>query len=282
MIIREARKIKGTILFLLKNRIVPMFFFFVFFSSLCFAQVTQLLWEVKKSEHFNIYYRGVSVQYVDEVIKKSEACYRDITQELGFTRYSDFWTWDKRAKIYIFSNKDEYVKITNQPVWSAAGTNIFTREIYGYMGMDNFFDIILPHELGHIIFREFVGNKKRLPVWLDEGISSYLEKDYRQDRLVVAKVLIKTASFMQIPELGRMKRGGIFMPDIFYAEAASIIEFLLRTYGKDKFVEFCRKLRDLRSDQKWEVALKQVYKFDSVEDLNKAWMQFLYSLTFTD
>ena len=70
------------------------------------------------------------------------------------------------------------------------------------------------------------------------------------------------------------------MPEVFYAESATIIEFLFKVYGKYKFLEFCRKLKDSPANQNWELALQEVYEFNNLSELNKAWMDFLISLSF--
>ena len=62
------------------------------------------------------------------------------------------------------------------------------------------------------------------------------------------------------------------MPGVFYAEAASVIEFLLQKYGKEKFVDYCRKLRD---NKNWELSLKEVYKFEDLSEMNEKWLEFL-------
>jgi hypothetical protein len=237
--------------------------------------VTTSLWDTQKSTHFIVYYQEAPPACVEELINKAEGYYSTITEELGFTRYEGFWTWDNRARIYLFKDKTDYQKATDQPVWSGGETNVITREIYTYIDMKDFFRVLLPHELGHIIFREFIGYKRKLPLWLDEGVASFLEKEQRAERLAIAKGIVKTSAFMSLEELSRIDRKGIIMPALFYAEAASTIEFLFEVYGKDKFVEFCRCLKDLRQDQPWEEALRSVYGFKDVADMDAKWEEYL-------
>jgi len=241
------------------------------------AEVQTSLWQIKKSDHFIIYFQDVPLSYIDEVMEKAEYYYKSITDELGFTRYDSFWTWDKRAKIYLFKTQAEYRNKTNQPKWSAAGVNVIKHEIVAYLNMKDFFDITLPHEMGHIIFREFIGYDKRLPLFLDEGVASFLEKGQRPDRLLIARALakVKIKAFMNLTDLSGVVRGGITMPDVFYSEAASFIDFLIEVYGKDRFVSFCKALRDLELDQDWTRALIEVYSFDSFSEMNDAWVAFL-------
>ncbi|MFA6350228.1 MAG: peptidase MA family metallohydrolase [Candidatus Omnitrophota bacterium] len=257
-------------------RLITVLICLFLFSPLdSYAQANSSTWSTRKSDHFIVYYQSAPLEYVDQVLRRAEGYYNSITDDLGFTRFQDFWTWDKRTKMYFYNNRADYQKYSKQPEWSAAGTNIISREVYSFVNMDNFFDVILPHELGHIIFREFIGFERRLPLWLDEGIVSYLEKQFRAERLLIAQRLVDTKSFMPLDELVLQKKGSILMPEIFYAESASIIEFLVHKEGKEKFLEFCRHLRQLRRDQQWTDALYDVYGFRSLSEMDVKWQEFL-------
>lgn len=246
-------------------------------SGNCAAQTGIPKWNVKKSDHFIVYYRTAPVEDVNRIVESAERYYDEITKELGFTRFEGFWTWDARVKIYLYNTRSEYIKETRHSEWSGAHINLITRELYGYLDMADFLDVILPHELGHVIFREFVGFKRELPLWLDEGVVSYLEKSEKQERLMVAKAVAKTSYFVPLSMLNKARPGVGMMPDVFYAEAASVIEFLITTYGKDKFFRFCEALKTLRFDQNWFDAARDVYHFDNIGDMNKKWLSFLNS-----
>jgi len=250
---------------------------FIFLWSAPCAAFSRSAWNEEKSEHFIVYYQDASLKDVKKIIKQSEKYYDSVTEELGFTRYEGFWTWDSRAKIYLFNDKKSYSKASARGAWSAAHTDVISREIFCYMDMENLLDIILPHELGHIVFREFIGFERELPLWLDEGVVSFLEKRKRNERLKITRSLVKTRSFMSLEELERGRRGFVTMPGIFYAEAASIVEFLIEVYGRDKFSELCKKLSRLRNDQDWFVAFREVYKFKTISDMNRKWVEFLSS-----
>jgi len=254
-----------------------IFFFFLYSGCVYGAEVSTTLWQINKSTHFIVYYQEAPQEYIDEVIAQAEGYYNTITEKLGFTRYKDFWTWQKRTKIYLFRDKKEYHRVTSQPQWSGGSSRVITREIYTYVRMDNFFNTILPHELGHIIFREFIGYGRRLPLWVDEGVATYCEKGETQDGLLLTRAIAKTIFFMDLKELGGINRANLIMPEIFYAEAASVIEFLIKAYGREKFADFCHALKELREDQSWEAALVDVYHFNSLQEMNDAWIKFLFT-----
>ena len=259
------------------KRFIIVAVLFLLLPSVVFSKPDTAGWDVRKSDHFILYSQDVPLEYISRTIKSAEGFYESITSRLGFTRFDNFWTWDKRVNIYLFKDRDEYQKKSKQPGWSSAGVNIYRREIVTYVNMDDFFVTTLPHELGHIIFREFVGYEKKFPLFLDEGVASYMEDNQKGDKLVFTRALAgaKVKAFMDLKELSEAKRGGIGIPAIFYSESASVIDFLISVYGKEKFVSFCKRLKQLENGDNWLAAVKDVYYFQDISQMNDAWMDFL-------
>jgi hypothetical protein len=218
------------------------------------------------------------MEHAKEILTKAEAYYDNVTEELGITRFEGFWTWDARVKIYMYDDKASYTTQTKRASWSGGHVNVITHEIHAYINMDDFLDVILPHEIGHIVFREFIGFRRSLPLWVDEGVVSFLEKSQKADRMLLVKtVLEKTTYFVPLRELGTAVVGLGIMPDLFYAEAASVIEFLINRYGKEKFTELCQRIRDMREGQDWFLAFKETYGFRDIDEMNEKWVEFLRS-----
>jgi len=259
---------------ILKKYLLVVFFIFSPALSAHAADISATFWQVKKSTHFVIYYQEAPSDYINEVIDRAEGYYNTITTKLGFTRYEEFWTWYKRAKIYLFRNKEEYNRITSQPEWTRAYSRVIAHEIYTYVRREGFFETVLPHELGHIIFREFIGYDKRLPLWIDEGVAMFCERGNTSEGTRMTRVIARTVFFMDMQELGGINRANLMMPEIFYAEADSVMEFLIKEYGNDKFAEFCLALKNLKEKETWEDAICSVYKFNSIQELNDAWIKF--------
>ena len=236
------------------------------------ATYEESFWESKRSTHFTVYYKSTeSNDYVNEVLRYAERYYESITEELGFRRF-DFWTWDNACKIYLYPTAKEYYAATGQPEWSGATAYLRERTIKTFVRMEKFLETILPHEMAHLIFREFVGYNVMLPLWLDEGVSSLMEESQRKQHLFLARALLRSQIFIPLPKLTRIVKEGLVMPGVFYAESASVIEFLLQKYGREKFVDYCRKLRD---NKNWELSLKEVYRFKDLSDMNDKWLEFL-------
>lgn len=254
------------------EKIFNLIFVFFLVPGICLAETKTSLWGVKKSVHFIVYYQDSAGEYVNELIDKAEQYYGSITEELGFTRFDDFWTWDKRCKIYIYATAKEYQFGTGRPSWSVGSVDIVARTINTFNYEKSFLETILPHEMTHLIFREFVGYVF-LPLWLDEGMACFEEKANIEERLVVAEGLVRSGMYMSIAKLNQINQRNLVMPNIFYSESASIIHFLFQKYGNDKFVDFCRMMRDTKGD--WQLCLKEVYKFRNLDDMDKEWTAFL-------
>jgi len=233
--------------------------------------VDSSLWQTEKSQHFIIYYQEDTTGFVKELINRAEKYYNSIVDELGFRRF-DFWSWDNRAKIYLYKDNPSYIKDTRRAAWSGAMVSVKTRTIKTYIGQDNFFDSILPHEMTHIIFREFIGERDDLPLWLDEGIACSQEKASLVNRLAVAKNIINQNAYLKFNHLFQIRDFALIVPYTFYAESASIIVFLMEEYGSAKFLDFCRKLRDAAP---WKQALLETNNFFNFEEMERAWKSYI-------
>ncbi len=251
-----------------------LFFFlgaFLWFSQGVCAEVDSSLWQTEKSQHFIVYYQEDPTGFVKELINQAEKYYNSIVDELGFRRF-DFWSWDNRAKIYLYKDNASYLKDTRRAAWSGAMVSIKTRTIKTYINQNNFFDSILPHEMTHIIFREFVGERGDLPLWLDEGIASSQEKSSLANRMGIAKSIINQNNYLKFDDLIEIRDSALIVPYTFYAESASIIVFLIREYGNSDFLGFCRKLRD---GEPWKEALLETYHFFNFGDMERAWKGYI-------
>ena len=232
-------------------------------------------WKESKSLHFIIYYKEAPGDFVKSVEEESERYYDEIAKNLGFTRYEG-WLWDDRAKIYIYDNGDDYVQSGRQAGWSHGVASVEQKVIRTYPAAHGFFDSTLPHELGHIIFREFVGFKAQVPLWFEEGIAMYQEKARRWGVHQTVKKALEAGTFISLPDLTSTRLSADsdpLMVQLFYDESASVVQYLINDLGEYRFASFCR---ELEKGGPFEWTLQSVYyRFKNMEDLNKAWVEFL-------
>ncbi len=227
-------------------------------------------WKIEKSKHFIVHYQEASRGYISKVKRYAEHYYKSITNYLGFRRFN-FWTWEERCKIYLYPNRAQYRLTTGALPWSEGRVHVISKEIVTYVGKEESLNYVLPHEMGHIIFREVVGYEKSLPLWIDEAVAILQEKN-RQGYLKAARKLVNTGEYIRLAELSQIEDYQGVPPDTFYSQSASMVDFLLREFGRKTFVAFCRRLRD---GERWERALLEAYKFDDLESLERVWVDSL-------
>ena len=264
-------------------------------SSLSLAQD----WQELKGNHFIVYYTSQKT-FAKQVLHKAEVYYKRIALELGYPRYSKFWLWDDRVKIYIYPDKSSFLKATNQPEWSEGMADYLNKQIVSYSWNTGFLESLLPHEMAHLIFRDFVGFKGEIPLWLDEGVAQWAEEARRNQFKAVIKQNFNNNTLLSLRDMmildirnvdteeriyvrstrtkdnqqGVLLLSGDNLISAYYIQAASLIGFLIEKHGSRKFAVFCRELRDGKS---LEEALKSSYpsSIRNLEELEDKWRKYL-------
>ncbi|MCP4650254.1 MAG: hypothetical protein GY853_09285 [PVC group bacterium] len=275
---------------------------FLVIFCLCFFVFCSLIqaksdWAEIKGDHFIVYYKsGEYKNFAREVSRKAEKYYNSIADDLGYVRYSGFWKWDDRVKIYIHSDHDSYVEDSGRPSWSRGMADYNRKEIISYAWSEGFVDQLLPHELAHLIFRDFVGFKGEVPLWLDEGVAQWEEHQQRQERKLMIKQLAQNGRLIPLEDMMRMdirqvSQGqkvklrflggknvqivdGSDLVAAYYLQAFSLVGFLVERYYAEDFVIFCRQLRDGASIAR---ALSHTYptKMSTLADFEEKWVKYI-------
>ena len=256
-------------------------------------------WQALNGDHFIIYFLG-NEQIAKDILDKAEFFYRNIATELGYPRYSEFWLWDKRVKIYIYPDHQTFLKATGQPHWSQGMADYKNKTIVSYAWSKGFVESLLPHEMAHLIFRDFVGFKGEIPLWLDEGVAQWSEEPKRKQIKAVAKQFFNDDAVLSLEDMMKLDirkvtaadrvyirstvtkkgdRGILFLSgdnliNTYYIQAVSLVGFLIEKYGSYAFSSFCRELRE---GKKLEDALRFAYP-DHMRDLNEfeqRWREYI-------
>jgi hypothetical protein len=216
------------------------------------------------------------------ILDHAEEYYNDIADDIGYSRYHNFWTWNNRVKIILFHDQDAYVGQTGQPLWSNGFSSMYSelfksRIIVSFKDQPNFMDVILPHEITHLILHDFIGFDRPIPRFFDEGVAQLEQKDDSLSHMDVIAHLIVGGRIIPLQDLLNYDlmahKNDAQSVSIFYVESLYIVDFLVKTYGKDAFKEMCRHLRDGDS---FEESLKSSYypTLDSVQALQDKWFEY--------
>ncbi len=225
-------------------------------------------WKKVSSPHFIVMHTG-DESLAKTVSERAESYYFTIAADLGYTRYQNFWLWDNRVKILIYPTAAAFSEACEAPAWAAGRASPQRHEIASYrQSGEGFLSALLPHELAHLILSDFIG-ESRVPLWLTEGFSEWEQggrKPPASGHLMSRRFPLKTLFSMDIRRDTDRERVALF-----YAQSASVVGFLIKTYGGDSFGSFCRALRDGKD---LTAALTAAYPHDapSPDALEQKWI----------
>jgi hypothetical protein len=252
-----------------------LLFFAVISMNLLFLALAQDFKEIK-GDHFIVHYLS-DEQFASDVLRSAESYYKEIAKELGYGRHSEFWTWEKRVNIILFDDKQSFLDATGINSWSEGVADYTEKKITSYVWSKGFLDALLPHEIAHLIFRDYVGFKGEVPLWLDEGVAQWMEPAKRSAVIVAMADILKNSK--NIP-LDKMMVLDIRQQDdndlvyAFYVQSASLVGFMINAYESKKFIEFCRQLRDGKN---LDSALAFAYSKEmrNINELEEVWKKYV-------
>jgi hypothetical protein len=252
----------------------------VFLTISCaYAYTLRPGWNEYKSDHFIIHHHpDIPNKYIREFTRRCERYYRLVTERLGLMRF-DFWSWENRARIFIYESREAYTRDNGRPDWSLASVHTDKKFINTFYFEEGFFNIILPHELTHIILRELIGSGTKVPLWFEEGVACANEDNCYVKYLLLVKGFVYEGTYVSIAELEKAGRLRAEEQKTFYPIAASVVIFLLEEYGERDFVQLCRELRDGKG---FYGAMDRVYEIQNAAGLNEKFLTFLQNKTYED
>ena len=141
---------------------------------------------------------------------------------------------------------------------------------------DAWVDIVIPHELTHLVFDTAVDNPYHFPPrWLNEGLATYESEGYSAGDRSAVEAATREDALIPLPGLsGQFPTSGEGFR-LAYAESASAIDYFIRTHGQDALVALIGSYADGRTDDEaFEAAIGQ-----DVETFNAAWLTDLGATT---
>ncbi len=269
------------------NRALSLTFSFLLFFSAIFSGKTLYAeegWRELKGTHFLVYaQRGVDSGFAQSVLFYAEQSYDRTVRYFGSLPQKNFWLWDNRCKIYLYDSQSAYLTYSKQPEWSGGFSIPSRRTIVSYQNAPRFLESVLPHEMAHLIFREFVGFQNgQIPRWLDEGFAVWQEEgEKRQYQAIVAKAVEegKTIPLRSLNQMNFLHEKKTEDAGLFYSQSESMVRFLLENRDPSYFINFCRSLRD---GVEFEQAMLKSFKqdFSTLEEMEESWKEYVLQQNF--
>ena len=224
---------------------------------------------MKVTRHFVVYEEGAEVS--EQLYETLESLHGSIMLDL--VAFSP-WTREKKVYIYYSQSGETYRRLTGRPAWSGGAASLNERKIYVYKSDEAFG--ILAHELTHIYFDSFFPASNPSPLWLSEGIATYVqsERGYSTPNWLEQNLkLLEGGSGFKLNDLVRIENMQGADEDnvrLWYAQSYSVVRFLMKLKAGNAFYTFCKKLREGSPAHQ---ALYQAYgmPYNKLTSLEYAW-----------
>ena len=129
---------------------------------------------------------------------------------------------------------------------------------------------IARHEIAHIVVRQALRGPFDVPDWLNEGTAVFAQSQPLEGQRQALEQAISSGQVLSVRSLSSASVGAqssrVFL---FYGQSWSLVQFLVDTYGEEKFAQLFKTFKDGATTAE---ALQQVYGFDQ-DGLENAWRE---------
>lgn len=217
-----------------------------------------------ESLHFEIRaYGSATCQSVADI---AEANYNRIMVDTGLFSFKPKGLY----QIVIYGSKEEYLRKTSQPEWSGGLT--VGNAIYTYLGPH--VAGTLAHEMTHLVFYEYMVRLRPETTWINEGLAVFEEatalgrtpKPFPGMQGAVRREPLPLDHMIRSTPATERDRP---VSD-WYAQAESMVRFMIEKGGRMGFSQFLSGLRD---DKPLSQALGRAYPgtWNDLESFERSW-----------
>jgi hypothetical protein len=193
-------------------------------------------------------------------------------------KFEKIFNHDLRNKIKIFfpGSEEDFEKLTGGrlPEWS--GAVAFSENRIIIIKPQKFIDnsklsITIKHELIHIVIADkyFENN---LPLWLNEGLATYLSNNYltENDGLIISNA-IAANKILELENINQLMRLNTASANLAYLEAKIAVEYLIKQIGISQLPNF---LDELNNTKYSNLIFKKYLGYDLI-DFEFYWYNYL-------
>jgi hypothetical protein len=229
-----------------------------------------------ETEHFEIYYYKGSLaeREINEIVRGRESAFREISDLLGIK-------YDRKIRLVFYPDAETKKKEIGHIGDGYAFSNNIVEVYNEKTKLDPF------HELAHIL----AGKLGDPPAMFNEGFAVYVSEKLGSDALrylgspgktidVVTGVHYREGKLFKLEELLRFTEIGSeeSKPEISYPEAASVVKYLVETYGLQKFRQLYQQAKNssrAAEGLKNKEILKEIYG-KPLSEIEQEWLNKNY------
>ncbi len=220
--------------------------------------------------HFMV--KAYGLDTVRGVSDTAEAAYTRIMTDTGLYSFQPRGLY----KIVVYGTQDEFCKKTGQPDWS--GGVAVGNALYTYVSPR--IEAVLSHEITHLIWFEYMGRVNADHRWVNEGLAVYQENKALGSRgqgdmfsalrgNMRAQSLPMDQMIRLVPATERA-----YAVSLWYAQAESMVRFMIERGGRIGFSQF---LGALRNGRNFDQAVAEGFpgQWRTLEELERDWKRSL-------
>lgn len=233
--------------------------------------------------------RQAGTWYIADSQNFSVWCHQSATESLRIARECerlrleliDQWLpsesrieWTPKCIVVLNSNTAEYARHVGSHAAASAGCTTTSRDgertVYRRIDLradaTNWSSCALPHEMTHVVFD--AGMAVQLPQWAHEGAAMLAEAHSLSERRgSVLRRAVSQNALLPIDRLLAPSSHRHTDRDLFYAQSASLVKFLVDQKDEATFLKFVNDSRD----SNYATAARAAYGFEDLSELHDAW-----------
>lgn len=214
-------------------------------------------WRITESGPLRVAWHDLSPSQAEIVLNQSAARLNEMIRILGLSEVRSI-----TGVIYNGSSEARPAL----PASSSATENLFVgfafpeNRVFVGVGMDA---SLIVHETTHVLLRDALNAPGVfIPAWLNEGLASFSEPRSR-----VRKISPTESQQLPLRHMASLP-GTPRQIGLFYRKSESVVQFMVETYGPERFRAF---LDRLNKRERVEAALQAAYRFN-LEGLERRWL----------
>ncbi len=233
---------------------------------------TRFQWQKLTQDKTTLYWYNGNQNFANDIMSTTQQALTRLATDTGATL-------QEPIRIYLYANSTDLL-----------GSMIFPQEWTGGVSFTEFGCIVIgisaanltwgrtaiAHELTHLVTHQMTLNPYNgLPTWLEEGLAMYNQGSVDVSFTSALQSAINENTLLTLKTLSSPFSAYADISYLSYAESWSAVDYLIKTYGKDKMAQL---LATFRQGSTYDNALLKVYGLDT-KGLNAVWQKTLKPVT---
>ncbi len=228
-------------------------------------------WQTVSGDVVRVHWYEGDAAFGQRALDIGETAMRDTGELLGVTE-------EEPVDFYVYASQGEFYDAlgpgTRENVGGQANAEI--RTLFALINPAEinqpWVNIVVPHELVHLVFDTAVDNPYHFPPrWLNEGLAVYLSEGYTQGDRSATEAAARSGELIPLDGLAGQFPTSASAFRLAYSESASAVDYLIRTHGRDALVALIRSYAEGRTDDE---AFRDALGVD-VRAFGEAWVESL-------